>query len=83
MKLHPKHDRHSLTKLRGIAATPRGRRLLQGLLDDYRLKRPAMPESERAPHDIAAARVQFALAERARPGGAPPDGGLPMPERAA
>lgn len=83
MKLHPKHDRHSLTTLRGMAATARGRRLLQGLLDDYRLKRPTMAEGDRAPHDIAAARVRFALSEVHRPGGAPPDGGLPGTERAA
>lgn len=83
MILHPRHDRHSLTRLRGMAATARGRIVLENLLADYRLKRPMMAEADRKPHDIAAARVQFALAEVRRSGGAPPDGGLPVMERAA
>ena len=83
MILHPRHDRHSLTSLRALAATARGRRLLRTLLEDYRAKRPMMSEADRKPHDIAAARVRFALAEQRRPGGAPTNDGHRSGVRAA
>lgn len=57
----------SLTYLRTVAASPRGRVQLQNMLSDYMRQRDQLPPYDRRTRDIAAARVRHALREAITP----------------
>lgn len=63
MKLRPEHGCLELSELRQMAATKHGRTRLQNLLTEYLARRGGMVPRDRSTHDIAAARVRFALSE--------------------
>ena len=61
--LRPAFGRWELSELRQWAASRTGRTRMQNLLTEYRARRSAMSRREQAMHDIAAARVRYALDE--------------------
>lgn len=61
--LRPALGRWELSELRQWAASRTGRTRMQNLLTEYRARRGAMSHRDQAMHDIAAARVRYALDE--------------------
>lgn len=61
--LRPDHGCLELRELRQMAASRSGRTRLQNALTEYRARRGAMSHRDQAMHDIAAARVRYALDE--------------------
>lgn len=61
--LRPAHGRLELRALRQMAASRSGRTRLQNLLAEYRARRASMTRHDQVTHDIAAARVRYALDE--------------------